>query len=252
MQRLSAGMANLISNLSSMHNKQLNANLPMLLQVLSRKGSDKFLVQLGKLIIETTSNKELVVGAKYWANVSQSNKGIVINNLVAQPKLMQNLEESNFKLTSQDLKSLLLESNKNEKKLESIFKDFLLDRLPLAQSKQEFLELANLLLALQSGVLSIAINDADRDMLIQMKSKTTHLDFYCLFQNLGQISGIISIEENILKLRMQVMNERVKNILESNLDSLKGFEVVLIEVSEADVLWDLANFSGDNVLNIRA
>ena len=47
-------------------NKEINATLPMLLRILDKKGADKYLVQLGKLIIETQSNKELQVGTNYW------------------------------------------------------------------------------------------------------------------------------------------------------------------------------------------
>lgn len=250
MQKLTAS---LISNLASLqNNKQLNANLPMLLQVLSKKNADTFLVQLGKLIIETKSNKDLIVGAKYWASVAQDSKGILINNLVQQPKLMQNLQDSKFKLSSKDLNLLLDEAKKGDTKLENIFKDFLLDRLALSQSKQDFLELSNLLLGLQNGILSIAIKDEEKDMLLQVKSKTTHLDFYCLFQHLGQISGLISLEDNELNLRMQVMSKRIKDNLEDNLESLKRFSKVIIEVNEATALWDLSNFNGDNILNIRA
>ena len=40
-------------------NKEINATLPMLLRILDKKGADKYLVQLGKLIIETQSNFKL-------------------------------------------------------------------------------------------------------------------------------------------------------------------------------------------------
>lgn len=264
-----AHLQNLLSQMATTSgNKELNANLPMLLRILDKKGADKYLVQLGKLIIQTQSNKELKIGTNYWASVKQGKDGLIISDLIKQPKLLENLENARLKLTSSDLKELLSETQKGGRALESVFKEFLLERLPLASSRQEFLELSNLLIALQNGVFSMVIQDeSGKDSLVQMKKQVDFLEFYSVFAHLGEISGVVSRESNALDsnaessdfsgdfsgvaLRMQVMSEQVKKILMRNIESLKGFESVQIDVGENAPLWDLSNFEATYILDLK-
>ncbi|MWV61654.1 hypothetical protein DCO58_08410 [Helicobacter saguini] len=269
-----AHLQNLISQMATTKGKELNANLPMLLRILDKKGADKYLVQLGKLIIETQSNKELKIGTNYWANVKQGKDGLIISDLIKQPKMLETLSNARLKLTSSDLKELMSETQKGGRALESVFKEFLLERLPLATSKQEFLELSNLLVALQNGVFSMVIQDENgKDSLVQLKKQVDFLEFYSLFPHLGEISGVVSrgdftfdstdsasldseklpdsIESSDINLRMQVMSNQVKNLLLKNIDSLKGFNEVRIDVGETTPLWDLSAFEPSYILNLK-
>lgn len=249
-----AHIQNLLSQMATTTgNKEINSTLPMLLRILGKKGADKYLVQLGKLVIETQSNKELHVGTNYWANVKQSKDGIVISDLVKQPKMLENLTYTKLKLNSNDLKELLNETHKGGKTIESVFKEFLLERLPLATSKQEFLELSNLLVALQNGVFSMVIQeDNGKESLVQLKKQVEYLEFYSIFNHLGEISGIVSFNENReVCLRLCVMSAKVQNILEERLQDLQGFQHIQIDVGQNEPLWDLECFEPSYILNLK-
>lgn len=241
----------LISQIATSGKREINSTLPMLLRILDKKGADKYLVQLGKLIIETKSDKPLKVGTNYWANVRQGKDGLVISDLIKQPKIMENLSKSHIKLTSKELSELLNDANKANKHIDSVFKDFLLERLPFASSRQEFLELSNLLIALQNGVFSMVIQDDNgKDNLVQIKKQVDFLEFYSIFPNLGEISGIVTLQDSEMNLRLQVMSEKVKDILTRRLDDLIGFNEVQIEVSGSSPLWEY-DFSPSYLLNIK-
>ncbi len=245
---------NLLSQIATTaNNKEINASLPMLLRILDKKGVDKYIVQLGKLLIETQSNKELSVGSNYWANVKQGKDGLIISDLIKQPKILENLSHARLKLSSNDLKELIDDAHKGGKTIESVFKDFLLDKLPIATSRQEFIELSNLLIALQNGIFSMVIKENnEKESLVQIKKQVEFLEFYSIFNNLGEINGIVSLNQTSeLSLRMCVMNKKVKNILENNLKDLKGFNEIQIDIGENQPLWDLDNFETSYILNLR-
>lgn len=229
--------------------KTLNTNLPMLLKVLAVNGKDSYLVQLGKLTLQTSSDKELKLGSAYWANVKNTKEGIVISNLVQQPKMMDSLNYAKLKLTSEDLKELF----KEQKGAHEVFKDFLLDKLPLVNNKNDFLELANLLIALQNGVFSMVVQEEGKDAsLFQMKQDVTFLEFYGIFPSLGEINGLITLLDNNLNLNLNVMSSKIKEILESKLSTIHHkFDEIKIEVKEAIPLWDLNNINDDKILNLK-
>ena len=248
-----AHIQGLLSQIATSGNKELNANLPLFLRILSKQGADKYLVQLGRLVIETTSHKELTVGANYWASVKQGREGLLISDLIKQPKILSQLETSKLRLYSKEFQEILQEAQKGGRQIENLFKDFLLERLPLASSKQEFLELSNLLMALQNGVLSMVIQDeGGKEGLVQIKKRVDFLEFYSLFPNLGEISGLVSLsQDSSLALRLQVMSERIRDILVRNLDDLSGFESIEIEIGQSSPLWDLSAFNTSYVLDVR-
>ncbi len=245
---------NLLSQIATTSNsKELNASLPMLLRVLDKKGANKYIIQLGKLIIETQSNKELNIGANYWANVKQDKNGLLISDLIQQPKLLENIVHARLKLSSNDLKELLNDAHNGGKNIELVFKEFLIDRLPLASTKQEFLELSNLLVALQNGIFSMVIKENDgKESLIQIKKQIEFLEFYSIFNNLGEISGTVSLDERSnINLRICVMNEKIKRILENNIDKLSGFSNIQIDIGKNLPLWDIESFETSYILDLK-
>ncbi|RDU72310.1 hypothetical protein CQA66_05395 [Helicobacter aurati] len=248
-----AHLQGLLSQIAtSSNNKEINASLPMLLRILSKQDGGKYLVQLGKLVIETNSNKELAVGTNYWANVKQGKEGLIISDLIKQPAILQQLESSYLKLHTKDLRELLNESHASGKQIENLFKEFLLERLPLATTKQEFLELSNLLIALQNGVFSMVIQDDNgRDRLVQIKKQVDFLEFYSVFLHLGEISGLVMLEDSGITARLQVMSEKVKNILENHLHDLHGFDEIKIEVGQNTPLWDFSTLNTAYMLDLR-
>lgn len=247
-------LQNLLGQMAtSSGNKEINATLPMLLRILDKKGGDTYLVQLGKLILETKSDRELTIGTTYWANVKQGKDGLIISDLIKQPKILETLSHAKLKLSSKDLKELLDQSHSGGKQIEHVFKEFLLDRLPLATTKQDFLELANLLVALQHGVFSMVIQDDNgKESLVQMKKQVDFLEFYSVFPHLGEIGGLVSLDTNgDLNLRLRVMSEKIQKTLTNKLKELKGFQDIQIDVGENSPLWDLSEFEPSYILNLR-
>ncbi|STQ86055.1 hypothetical protein LS73_002610 [Helicobacter muridarum] len=248
-----AHLQNLISQIATASsNREINATLPILLRVLSKQSDNKYLVQLGKLVVETSSNKELTPGINYWANVRQGKDGIVISDLIKQPMILDQLESSHVKLHTRDLRELFNEAKASGKQVESLFKEFLLDRLPVANTRQEFLELSNLLIALQNGVFSMVIQDDNgRDRLVQVKKQVDFLEFYSVFWHLGEISGLVMLSDLRLSARLCVMSDKVKSVLEKHLQDLKGFDEILIDIGSNAPLWDLGNFNTPYMLDLR-
>ncbi|MDO7253009.1 hypothetical protein [Helicobacter cappadocius] len=229
---------------------EFNATLPILLKVLSKAKNGEFLLKMGNTTITTKSQKELLVGQKYWANMSKSSVGaIILSNLVRPPKMLEMIEKSPLKFSIQDLDKIFKES-----KLESFgeYKDFLLDKLLLAQNRSEFLNLGNLLLSLHNEVVSLVISDEHKDGLVQVKkskNKKQSLEFYALYPHLGALNGRVYLLEDGVGLEIWVLYESVKKILEANKDKLKGFQSIAI-YQEKDIR-PLFEFE-EGVLDIRA
>ncbi|PAF43540.1 hypothetical protein [Helicobacter sp. 11S02596-1] len=215
--------------------KEFNATLPLLLKVLGKKGAGEYWLKLGNTTIETKSQKELIVGQKYWAQMSRSSVGaIVLSRLTPQPQMVETLQNSPLKFAFGDLEKLLGE--KDSKDFLVAYKDFLLDKFVNAATRYEFLVVGNLLLSLQKNVLSLVIGDSSGDSFLQTrrgKSKKQSLEFYAIYPHLGALRGRVYRGEDGINAEIYVAYEGVKKVLESRLDLLKGFGGVSVYVVEA-------------------
>lgn len=229
---------------------EFNGTLPILLKVLSKSKNGQYLLKMGNTTIETKSHKELFVGQKYWANMSKSSVGaIVLSNLIRPPKMLEMIEKSPLKFDTQDLDKIFKDFKSDTL---NELKDFLLDRLPLAQSRVEFLNLGNLLLSLHNGVVSLVISDGQKDGLLQIKkgkNKKQSLEFYALYPHLGAIRGRVYLVEDGVSVEIWVLYESVKKLLEANKDKLKGFDN--IEIYQEKDIQPLFEFE-EGVLDIKA
>lgn len=229
---------------------EFNGTLPILLKVLSKPKNGQYLLKMGNTTIETKSHKELLVGQKYWANMSKSSVGaIVLSNLIRPPKMLEMIEKSPLKFNSSDLDKLLKESKSDNFKE---YKDFLLDKLLIAQNRTEFLNLGNLLLSLNNGVVSLIISDGHKDELVQIrksKNKRQTLDFYAIYPHLGEIKGRVYLIEDGVGVEIWVLYESVKKLLEANKNKLKGFDN--IEIYQEKDIRPLFEFE-EGVLDIKA
>ncbi|PAF51341.1 hypothetical protein BKH43_01500 [Helicobacter sp. 13S00401-1] len=250
---LNTSTLSLLNALSKLSPKELNTTLPTLLKILSQTSNNSYQIQLGKLILETKSDVPLELGKTYWANVSQNKLGgLNITNLIAQPKTLEALANFALKLDSKGLEELFKNEHHKDKSMESNYKDLLLDKLPLVNSKQEFLELAQMLLGLQKGVISLVIKDEEKDSLLQIKKQKVKLEFYALFSSLGEIDGMVYVDsKKDLSLSMNVMSKKIKTFLASKLDTLKGFSKVDINIKPARMLFDLSPRSDLKMLDIK-
>ncbi|MDU9803810.1 hypothetical protein RGC41_04245 [Helicobacter pylori] len=229
---------NALNQLNALHSKNavhhFNAALPILLKVLEKQDKDLFLLQVGNKIIPTRSEQELKINQPYFATMQRNQLGdIVLKNLVPAPKILDALDDLPA-LEMKKLKEIL--SAKDNTPLKE-YKEFLSEKLIHAKSSQEFLNTANMLLSLQSQVLSFVIENERKKAFLQMKAKKQSVDFYALYPNLGEIGGVIYLKEKEKQLFLKTTLQRTKEVLKEAQNTLLGFSSVEIACEKTPMLF---------------
>lgn len=207
-------------NLASKIGKEstFNSTLPIRIKVLAKKGGMKYLLQVGARELETRSLKELKVGGKYFAMMKSGKAGnIILSSLTPEPKL----NKTPLKLDLSESKELLSKNTFKE------IGEFASEQLVKSSSKEEFLGWAFVLSGLQKGVLTLSIQDEEKEHYTQIKKQKNSLEFYAVFNQLGVLSGKISQAQG---LELEVMYPNVARFLSENLDLLKWKGEVRITV----------------------
>ncbi|MCQ2697071.1 hypothetical protein JT053_04440 [Helicobacter pylori] len=229
---------NALNQLNALHSKNaahhFNATLPILLKVLEKQDKDLFLLQVGNRIIPTKSEQELKINQPYFATMQRNQLGdIVLKNLVPAPKILDALDDLPA-IEMKKLKEIL--SAKDNTPLKE-YKEFLSEKLIHAKSSQEFLNTANMLLSLQSQVLSFVIENERKKAFLQMKAKKQSVDFYALYPNLGEIGGVIYLKEKEKQLFLKTTLQRTKEVLKEAQNTLLGFSFVEIVCEKTPMLF---------------
>ncbi|EMG96556.1 hypothetical protein HMPREF1401_00504 [Helicobacter pylori GAM120Ai] len=229
---------NALNQLNALHSKNaahhFNATLPILLKVLEKQDKDLFLLQVGNKIIPTKSEQELKINQPYFAVMQRNQLGdIVLKNLVPAPKILDALDDLPA-IEMKKLKEIL--SAKDNTPLKE-YKEFLSEKLIHAKSSQEFLNTANMLLSLQSQVLSFVIENERKKAFLQMKAKKQSVDFYALYPNLGEIGGVIYLKEKEKQLFLKTTLQRTKEVLKEAQNTLLGFSFVEIVCEKTPMLF---------------
>ncbi|KHL88518.1 hypothetical protein HPY207_04175 [Helicobacter pylori] len=229
---------NALNQLNALHSKNaahhFNAALPILLKVLEKQDKDLFLLQVGNKIIPTKSEQELKINQPYFATMQRNQLGdIVLKNLVPAPKILDALDDLPT-LEMNKIKEIL--SAKDNTPLKE-YKEFLSEKLVHAKSSQEFLNTANMLLSLQSQVLSFVIENERKKAFLQMKAKKQSVDFYALYPNLGEIGGVIYLKEKEKQLFLKTTLQRTKEVLKEAQNTLLGFSFVEIVCEKTPMLF---------------
>ncbi|PUD85278.1 hypothetical protein [Helicobacter pylori] len=229
---------NALNQLNALHSKNaahhFNAALPILLKVLEKQDKDLFLLQVGNKIIPTKSEQELKINQPYFATMQRNQLGdIVLKNLVPAPKILDALDDLPA-LEMKKLKEIL--SAKDNTPLKE-YKEFLSEKLIHAKSSQEFLNTANMLLSLQSQVLSFVVENERKKAFLQMKAKKQSVDFYALYPNLGEIGGVICLKEKEKQLFLKTTLQRTKEVLKEAQNTLLGFSSVEIVCEKTPMLF---------------
>ncbi|MDU9776119.1 hypothetical protein [Helicobacter pylori] len=229
---------NALNQLNALHSKNaahhFNAALPILLKVLEKQDKDLFLLQVGNRIIPTKSEQELKINQPYFATMQRDRLGdIVLKNLVPAPKILDALDDLPT-LEMKQIKEIL--SAKDNTPLKE-YKEFLSEKLIHAKSSQEFLNTANMLLSLQSQVLSFVIENERKKAFLQMKAKKQSVDFYALYPNLGEIGGVIYLKEKEKQLFLKTTLQRTKEVLKEAQNTLLGFSSVEIVCEKTPMLF---------------
>ncbi len=229
---------NAINQLNALHSKNashhFNATLPILLKVLEKQDKDLFLLQVGNRIIPTKSEQDLKINQPYFATMQRDRLGdIVLKNLVPAPKILDALDDLPT-LEMKQIKEIL--STKDNTPLKE-YKEFLSEKLVHAKSSQEFLNTANMLLSLQSQVLSFVVENERKKAFLQVKAKKQSVDFYALYPNLGEIGGVIYLKEKEKQLFLKTTLQRTKEILKEAQNTLLGFSSVEIVCEKTPMLF---------------
>ncbi len=229
---------NALNQLNALHSKNaahhFNAALPILLKVLEKQDKDLFLLQVGNRIIPTKSEQELKINQPYFAVMQRNQLGdIVLKNLVPAPKILDALDDLPA-LEMKKIKEIL--SAKDNTPLKE-YKEFLSEKLIHAKSSQEFLNTANMLLSLQSQVLSFVVENERKKAFLQMKAKKQSVDFYALYPNLGEIGGVIYLKEKEKQLFLKTTLQRTKEVLKEAQNTLLGFSFVEIACEKTPMLF---------------
>ncbi|EJC11686.1 hypothetical protein HPHPP16_1012 [Helicobacter pylori Hp P-16] len=229
---------NALNQLNALHSKNaahhFNATLPILLKVLEKQDKDLFLLQVGNKIIPTKSEQELKINQPYFATMQRNQLGdIVLKNLVPAPKILDALNDLPA-IEMKKLKEIL--SAKDNTPLKE-YKEFLSEKLIHAKNSQEFLNTANMLLSLQSQVLSFVIENERKKAFLQMKAKKQSVDFYALYPNLGEIGGVIYLKEKEKQLFLKTTLQRTKEVLKEAQNTLLGFSFVEIVCEKTPMLF---------------
>ncbi|MGL2786766.1 hypothetical protein ACQJ9O_01750 [Helicobacter pylori] len=229
---------NALNQLNALHSKNaahhFNATLPILLKVLEKQDKDLFLLQVGNKIIPTKSEQELKINQPYFATMQRNQLGgIVLKNLVPAPKILDALDDLPA-LEMNKIKEIL--SAKDNTPLKE-YKEFLSEKLVHAKSSQEFLNTANMLLSLQSQVLSFVVENERKKAFLQMKAKKQSVDFYALYPNLGEIGGVIYLKEKEKQLFLKTTLQRTQEVLKEAQNTLLGFSFVEIVCEKTPMLF---------------
>ncbi|WQW91618.1 hypothetical protein FE361_04025 [Helicobacter pylori] len=229
---------NALNQLNALHSKNaahhFNAALPILLKVLEKQDKDLFLLQVGNRIIPTKSEQELKINQPYFATMQRNQLGdIVLKNLVPAPKILDALDDLPA-IKMNKIKEIL--STKDNTPLKE-YKEFLSEKLVHAKNSQEFLNTANMLLSLQSQVLSFVIENERKKAFLQMKAKKQSVDFYALYPNLGEIGGVIYLKEKEKQLFLKTTLQRTKEVLKEAQNTLSGFSFVEIVCEKTPMLF---------------
>ncbi|WRG37728.1 hypothetical protein FNE05_04145 [Helicobacter pylori] len=229
---------NALNQLNALHSKNaahhFNAALPILLKVLEKQDKNLFLLQVGNKIIPTKSEQELKINQPYFAIMQRDRLGdIVLKNLVPAPKILDALDDLPT-LEMKKIKEIL--SAKDNTPLKE-YKEFLSEKLIHAKNSQEFLNTANMLLSLQSQVLSFVVENERKKAFLQVKAKKQSVDFYALYPNLGEIGGVIYLKEKEKQLFLKTTLQRTKEVLKEAQNTLLGFSFVEIVCEKTPMLF---------------
>ncbi|MFP6146428.1 hypothetical protein ACLGBM_05670 [Helicobacter pylori] len=229
---------NALNQLNALHSKNaahhFNAALPILLKVLEKQDKDLFLLQVGNKIIPTKSEQELKINQPYFAIMQRNQLGdIVLKNLVPAPKILDALDD----LPALEMKQIKEILSAKDNTLLKEYKEFLSEKLVHAKNSQEFLNTANMLLSLQSQVLSFVIENERKKAFLQIKAKKQSVDFYALYPNLGEIGGVIYLKEKEKQLFLKTTLQRTKEVLKEAQNTLLGFSCVEIVCEKTPMLF---------------
>ncbi len=217
---------------------EINALLQVGIDVLKKENDGTFLIRMGKQTLHTKSETPLVPGKGYWVDMEESKNGIIrLTKLHPRPEIFK--KEGFTPIGGSELLSNLA---KESDPIEGL-KERVLHMMASSQNKEQFQSLAQMLLSLHQGVLTLPIEERGKKALLQMREgkkgdtlKEKSVEFYAAFNNLGPLAGTISTHENRLNLSLEVFYPKTARLLDGLKEKLKGFSLISIKVRSSFIL----------------
>ncbi len=214
---------------------QVNSSLAIEIKVIKKLFANRYELEVGKQKVETKSFLPLEIGQKYWAQM-KNNKGVInLQNLLKKPAYLQKEPPLVFK-------NFQFEVLQNM----NIFKQKLVEALATTKSEKEFKFIADMLLGLHEGIVSVPFEYRDRYALFQYRNKNkmsiskNKMEFYAEFVNLGPISGEVMTNEHFKELHLKAHFSNTAGYLKHRREEL-NFDVVTIKQAEVQPLHNLNN-----------
>ena len=210
----------ILNTLNKFQTIDFNTTLPVKLEVKDKINNIKYLIRLGRKEVVTKSFTPLKKG-KYFAIVKEIHGNINISNL----KKLSNIALMFEKIEPKDVNT----------------KHQILIHLANTSSKEEFIFYMNILISFQQKIYHLFINDKKK-ALLQYKFQKNKLQFYAVFNNLGEIEG--EIFENSLNIYSPFKN--TLQLIKENEDMINL--KVNVFLKEAKPLYEFS----ENLLNLKA
>ena len=191
-----------------------NSSLPVELKVLKKLSSFNYLIKVGKQSLDVRSDKALILGFKYWAELSSKDGDVLIQNLTKKPEFLQN--DPIVFIDFEDFRNLF-EDDKFS------YKNLIMKQLANSNTKEEFEYLNSILLACLRGVYNIPIKYDDKYAYFQVKKNKNILNFYASFFHLGPLSGTIFLDGEDLNLNLFSKFKSSYIFLKRHIGSLEFF-----------------------------
>ncbi len=187
--------------------------------VLKSLGDGKYTILLDTKTLTAQSDKSLHSGDKYWTQLTHTkNSTLTLSNLVKMPQFLQNTQNNTLEYSLKDLQTIL-----NAKNPTAMLKQNLLEHLSSASTKEEFSNISTLLLSLHNQTMTIPLNYHNYFSILQFKKrynkkiKKSYIDFYAALEALGPISGLITLNNGDVNVKLNVAYETTKNFLENDM-----------------------------------
>ncbi|MDX1809902.1 MAG: hypothetical protein R3331_10210 [Sulfurospirillaceae bacterium] len=224
-------------------NITFNTNLPMSITVLEKLYTNQYKLLLGRKELMAKSKNKLNVKKKYWGILKENKENILhISNLIQKPEIF-NTDMEFLDIESKFFFKLLTEDKNPIKTIKKKIIDKMADT---ATTKEQFLTLSQILLAQSEGIFHFPVIIEDRKVLLQFNiHNDSSTYFYLALENLGPISGKMTLDNNIPTLELGVLFEKSYDLLKKELEnntintyiSLKSEILPLFDSSE--VLLDM-------------
>lgn len=166
-------LKNLSKNTQTIYSTPINSSLPLSLNVAEQIGYNRYILKFKNKTLKTKSDTKLSIGADYWGEISGISDNIIIKNILKKPDIgycPPNAMELIQSLTDRNLKNT------------NLFLQHIINSLQNSQNSIHFQTYANMLLALNEGVIHISFKNLDEKGLIQIKQIKEYTHIYLIIE----------------------------------------------------------------------